>query len=101
MVLDHLGYIRINQRQFTISSSNSFQLDLSIFRSALDPNFVVFSYRHPDKSSTDIDDNTYQTFFLHNFTSVSPGFDANELYVGSMTQIDRVLAGATWNVSSL
>ena len=83
-----------NQREFIISSSNSFQLDLSIFRSALDPNFVVFSYRHPDKSSTDIDDNTYQTFFLHNFTS-SPGFDANELYVGSMTQIDRNLSGAS------
>ena len=80
------------QREFTISSSNSFQLDLSIFRSALDPNFVVFSYRHPDKSSTWIGGNTYQTFFLHNFTS-SPGFDANELYVGSMTEIDRNSSG--------
>ena len=70
------------------ASSNSFQLDLSVFRSGLDPNFVVFSYRHPDKSSTSINSNTYGTFFLHNFTS-SPGFDANELYVGSMTYIER------------
>ena len=60
----------------------------------MDPNFVVFSYRHPDKSSTTINDNTYKTFYLHKFTS-SPGFDANELYVGSMTEISRESFGAS------
>ena len=34
-----------------IASSNSYQLDLNIFRSSIDTNFAVFAYRHPDKSA--------------------------------------------------
>lgn len=77
------------------ASSNSFQLDLSVFRSALDTNFAVLSYRHPDKSSTSIDTNTYGTFFLHNFTSSL--FDLDHLYNGGRTRIERYMAGPYLN----
>ena len=77
------------------ASSNSFQLDLSVFRSALDTNFAVLSYRHPDKSSTSIDSNTYGTFFLHNFTSSL--FDLDHLYNGGRTRIERYMPGPYLN----
>ena len=51
----------------TFQSSNSFKLDLSVFRSSLDPNFAVLSFRHPEKSATKLD-HTY-TFIIHNYTN--------------------------------
>ena len=41
--------------------NTSFDLDLNLFKSGLDPNFVVFSYKAPTLSSTDIADNTFGT----------------------------------------
>lgn len=74
-----------NTDSFTIASNNSYQLDLNVFRSSIDPNFVVFSYRHPTLSSTEIKDNTYGTFFLHNYTSSI--WDYDEYFLGGMTRI--------------
>ena len=70
---------------FTIASSNSYQLDLNLYRSGLDPNFAVFAYKHPTLSSLNISSNNYSVFFFHNFTT--PIWDLDYLFLGGMTQI--------------
>jgi hypothetical protein len=67
------------------ASSNSYQLDLNLYRSAIDPNFAVFAYKHPTLSSTDLSDNNYQVFFFHNFTTSI--WDLDYLYLGGATLI--------------
>ena len=76
----------IDIAQFEYASSNAFTLELNVFRSGIDNNFAVFSFKHPDKSSSSIDDNTYGTFFLHKFTHSLLNFD--ELSLGTMTYFD-------------
>ena len=78
-------YIYDEHLNLTFQSSNSFKLDLSVFRSSLDPNFAVLSYRHPEKSATKIGDNTYATFIIHNYTNDI--WDNDHLYLGSVTEI--------------
>ena len=73
-----------------VASSNSYQLDLNIFRSAIDTNFAVMAYRHPDKSANYITDKQYQTYILHNFTNNI--WDLDYVYLGGRTDI---LVGAT------
>ena len=68
------------------ASSNSFTLELNVFRSGIDNNFAVFSFKHPDKSSSSIDDNTYGTFFLHKFSHSLLNLD--ELFLGTLTYIN-------------
>tara|TARA_Y200000002_G_scaffold381058_1_gene394044 strand:- start:239 stop:1702 length:1464 start_codon:yes stop_codon:yes gene_type:complete len=75
----------IDQVILPYASSNSFTLELNVFRSGLDNNFAIFSFKHPDKSSSSIDDNTYSTFFLHKYTSSL--FNMDELYQGSLTYL--------------
>ena len=69
----------------TIASSNSYQLDLNLFRSGIDPKFVVFSYRQPTLSSTKLRDNTFTTFIIHNFTSDL--WDLDDVWLGGRTEI--------------
>jgi len=69
----------------TFASSNSYQLDLNLYRSGIDPNFAVFAYKQPTLSSTDLSDNNFQVFFFHNFTT--PIWDLNYLYLGGATSI--------------
>jgi len=69
----------------TIAASTSYTLDLNVYRSSIDPNFVVFSYRHPDLSSSKLRDNTYYTWFNHNFASSL--WDYDNLFLGGHTQI--------------
>ena len=69
-----------------IATDKNYQLDLNIFRSTLDPKFAVFSYRQPSLSSTTIDDNTFLTFFLHNFTTNI--WDLDYLFLGGLTTIE-------------
>ena len=75
----------IEQATLQFASSNSFTLELNVFRSGIDTDFAIFSFKHPDKSSSSIHDNTYSTFFLHKYTSSL--FDLDELYQGSMTYL--------------
>jgi len=81
---DSMGYLH-QGLSVTYSSSTSYQLDLNIFRSGIDPKFVVFSYKHPTLSSTKLRDNTYGTFILHNFTSSL--WDYDNLFLGGVTEI--------------
>lgn len=74
----------------TVASSNSYQLDLNIFRSAIDTNFAVMAYRHPDKSANYITDKQYQTYILHHFTTNI--WDLDYVFLGGRTDI---LVGAT------
>ena len=69
----------------TIASSNSYQLDLNIFRSSIDTNFAVFAYRHPDKSANYITDKQYQTYILHHFTNNI--WDLDYVFLGGRTDI--------------
>ena len=73
-----------------VASSNSYQLDLNIFRSSIDTNFAVFAYRHPDKSANYITDKQYHTYILHHFTNNI--WDLDYVYLGGRTDI---LSGAT------
>ena len=76
----------IEQAYFQFASSTSYVLELNIFRSAIDTDFAIFSFRQPDLPSSSIDGNTFGTFFLHKFTHSLFNFD--EMYLGSMTYID-------------
>jgi hypothetical protein len=69
----------------TIASSNSYQLDLNVYRSGIDPNFAVFAYKQPTLSSLNIDDNSFEVFFFHNFTT--PIWDLDYLFLGGFTRI--------------
>jgi hypothetical protein len=69
----------------TVAGSTSYQLDLNLYRSGLDPNFAVFAYKHPTLSSTILSDNNYGVFFFHNFTTSI--WDLDYLFLGGMTTI--------------
>ena len=70
----------------TIASSQSYQLDLNVFKSGLDPKFVVFSYRQPTLSSTKLRDNTFLTYILHNYTGDL--WDLDDQFLGGVTTIN-------------
>ena len=82
-------YINCTYQGETIASSNSYQLDLNIFRSSIDTNFAVIAYRHPDKSANYITDKQYQTYILHHFTNNI--WDLDYVFLGGRTDI---IAGA-------
>ena len=79
------SYYRGQGDLHTVASSNSFQLDLNVFRSGIDPNFVVLSYRQPTLSSTKLRDNTFLTFIPHNFTT--DVWDLDDVWLGGITVI--------------
>jgi hypothetical protein len=73
------------QTGFTFANSTSYQLDLNVFRSGIDPNFAVISFKHPTLSSSYITQNTFQTFIVHNFTNSL--YDLDYLFLGGTTLI--------------
>ena len=83
-------YYNCDYGGLAVASSNSYQLDLNIFRSAIDTNFAVMAYRHPDKSANYITDKQYHTYILHHFTNSI--WDLDYVYLGGRTDI---LVGAT------
>ena len=83
------------QTDLTVASSGSYQLDLNVYRSNIDPKFVVFSYKQPTLSSTDIVDNTNGTFILHNFTTDI--WDLDDVWLGGLTTILPDNTGETYN----
>ena len=76
-----------SNRLYAITTGNNtqYQLDLNVFRSSLDPNFAVFSFRAPTLSSTNINGNTYGTWFTHKF--VTDIWDLDHVFLGGHTQI--------------
>ena len=73
---------------------NSYSLDLITYQSGIDPNFVVFSFKQPNLSSTQLRDNSFMTWFIHDYTS--PGlFNYDELWLGGVTIIQGISDGTT------
>ena len=70
----------------TVASSNNFQLDLNVFRSGIDPNFVDVILQQPTLSSTKLRDNTFLTFIPHNFTT--PVWDLDYVCLGGISIIE-------------
>lgn len=67
------------------ASNNSYRLDLNLYGSGIDPKFVVFSYAQPTLSSLKLTDNTFDTFFFHNFNSTL--WDYDNVFLGGMTKV--------------
>ena len=87
------------QATLTYASSNAFTLELNVYKSGIDSDFAIFSFKHPDKSSSSINDNTYATFFIHKYTSSL--FNLDELYQGSMTYVyNRYMSDAYFNLTT-
>ena len=82
-------HLPTQQNTWAIETGNntSYQLDLNVFRSGIDPNFAVLSFRAPTLSATNINGNTFGTFFLHKFTTSV--WDLDNLFLGGHTQILR------------
>ena len=74
------------QTNFQFASSNSYVLELNIFRSGIDSDFAIFSFRQPDLPASNIDGNTFGTFFLHKFNHSL--FDFDHMCLMSMTYMD-------------
>ena len=70
----------------TVASSNNYLLDLNVYRSGIDTNFCVMSYRQPTLSSTKLRDNTFYTWIPHNFTT--PIWDLDNVCLGGITRIE-------------
>ena len=77
---------RTSSTRFQTGGNTTEQLDLNIYRSALDPKFVVMSYKAPTVSSTKLRDNTFGTVIFHNFTN-SNLWDNDDLFLGGYTEI--------------
>ena len=76
------------------NANNNYSLDLITYQSGIDPNFVVFSFKQPNLSSTQLRDNSFMTCFIHDYTS--PGlFDYNDLFLGGVTLIAGASDGTT------
>jgi hypothetical protein len=80
-----ISYVQNYNDTITFANSSSYQLDLNLFKSGIDPKFVVFSYKHPTLSSTKLTDNTYDTFVFHNFSSTL--WDLDNVFLGGFTKI--------------
>jgi len=73
---------------------NAYSLDLITYQSGIDPNFVVYSFKQPNLSSTQLRDNSFMTWFIHDYTS--PGlFNYDELWLGGVTVIQGYSEGTT------
>lgn len=68
----------------TSNSPTTHNLNLNIYRSGIDPTFAVLSYNQPSISGT-INDSTFSTFIVHNFTSNL--YNLDEVFSAGVTLI--------------
>ena len=73
--------------------NTGYQLDLNVYRSTLDPKFVVYCYKAPTLSSTHLTNNTFGCWFFHDYTTSL--WDLDEQFLGGMTEIDITSTGNT------
>ena len=73
--------------------NTSYQLDLNVYRSSLDPNFVVYSYKAPTLSSTHLNSNSFGCWFFHDYTTTL--WDLDDQFLGGLTQIEIPQTGNT------
>jgi len=93
----HYGYIVGSNDGSTIfadeNAFNAFSLDLITYQSGIDPNCVVFSFKQPNLSSTELVDNTFSTFILHHYNSTL--WDYDHVMLVGLTQIISNSAGSS------
>ncbi len=77
---------QMEQTNFEFASSNSYALELNIFRSGIDTDFAILSFRQPDLPASNLDGNTFGSFFLHKFNHSL--FDFDHMCLMSMTYMD-------------
>ena len=90
-----------DQAQFEFASSNSYVLELNIFRSGIDTDFAIFSFRQPDLPASSIDGNTFGSFFLHQFNHSL--FDFDHMCLMSMSYMDpaqRYMTGGYFEMTT-
>ena len=68
----------------TSNSPSSHDLNLNIYRSAIDPSFAVLSFNQPSISGT-LTDSTFTTFIVHNFDSSL--WDYDEVFSAGITVV--------------
>ena len=73
--------------------NTGYQLDLNVYRSSLDPNFVVYSYKAPTLSSTHLNSNSFGCWFFHDYTTSI--WDLDHQFLGGLTQIEIPYTGNT------
>lgn len=73
--------------------NTGYQLDLNVYRSTLDPKFVVYCYKAPTLSSTHLTNNTFGCWFFHNYTTSL--WDLDEQFLGGYTEVDITSTGNT------
>ena len=82
----YTNYCQMKASEFQYTESNAYQLDLTSYKSGLNPNFVVYSYRQPTRSSTSLGGNTYSTFILHDH--IGTIWDHDNLFTSGITKIN-------------
>ena len=65
---------------------NAYSLDLISYQSGNDPNFVVYSFKQPNLSSTKLRENSFMTWFVHDYNN-SGIFNYDDLFLGGVTLI--------------
>jgi hypothetical protein len=85
------------QINYDIASSDSYQLDLNVYRSGIDPKFVVFSFKQPTLSSTHLNSNSFLTWIHHNYEPNTGIWDYDSTYLGAITVIEIPSPGNTTN----
>lgn len=89
------GNVSSFANKITFATSNSptdHDLRLKVYRSSLDPKFAVFSFSQPTVSASNITDNTFLTFILHNFDSNL--WDLDNVFLGGLTLIEPELCSS-------
>lgn len=91
---NYIEYFSINANSPLKTGGNTaYQLDLKVYRSSIDPKFVVFSFYSPTLSSTHLTNTTHSTFFLHNFTTNL--WDLDNVFLSGITQIEPSTGNTT------
>lgn len=82
----YTNYCQIKASEFKYTESNAYRLDLTSYKSGLNPKFVVYSYRQPTRSSTNLGGNTYATFILHDH--IGTIWDHDNCFTSGVTKIN-------------
>lgn len=81
------------QTTLSTGGSTTYELNLIVYRSGIDPNFAVFSFFKPTVSSTSHSTTTASTFFFSNYTTNV--WDLDHLYLSGTTIINGNGGNAT------
>jgi hypothetical protein len=90
---DISGFLSDYSATVSTGGYTTYQLDLIVYRSSVDPDFAVFSFNTPTRSSTHFRDTTFGTWFHSRYTTNV--WDLNYLFLSGTTLIVGNGNGAT------